>query len=322
MSATELERKSSTVDRINRLKLPIRAVPFSIHASATNAPANNGGPLHLYPGKPLAGLVGPSLLGPIPSEAPMNARSLIPRNLLVLAALPLLFPLSADAQRMGQPGAGIPVDPVAQALEHRDALELSADQLAALNGFQADAAARTAEARARVEAWRAEMETRREAVREQPQGERRQDRLTPDPELRDALRLLQEERLAARELLNSTLTVDQMRRLQAELRRDRGAMARMAPRSVRPGRDTGIRAPAARAPAARAPGARAPGVRTPVRAPARFQDAPARLQAAPAFRAGFQAGLRAGFRTAQRPVLQRRLLRDGRDVRMQRFERR
>lgn len=242
----------------------------------------------------------------------MNTLSLIPRSLLLLAALPLLFPLSADAQRMGQPGAVMQVDPVAQALEHRDELELSAAQLAALNGFQADAAARTADARALVEASRAEMETRREAMREQARGERRPDRLSPAPELRDALRLLQEERLAARELLNSTLTVDQMRRLQAELRSDRAEMARVEPRGVRP---------------VRAPGVRALGVRAPSRAPARFRSAPARLQTAPAFRAGLRAGLRvgreagfrAGFRTAQRPAFQRRQLGD---VRMQRLERR
>ena len=249
----------------------------------------------------------------------MNVLSLISRSFLLLAAFPVLFPLSADAQRVGQRGPVNMVDPVAQALEHRDKLGLSADQLATLDRFRADAEARTAEARIRVEAWRAGMEARqearqearrdarREAMREEPRGERQQESLTPDPELRDAMRLLQEEHRSARELLNATLTVDQMRRLQAEvraeLRGDRADVARMAPRGMAPRGERQMRAP---------------GVRAPTRTPARFEGAAMRLQTTPAFRAGFMAG----FSSAQRPAVQRRQARAVRDARMPRFERR
>jgi hypothetical protein len=136
-----------------------------------------------------------------------------PGLFLLSAALLLLLPVSADAQRQGPRGPAAPADPVAAALERGEALGLSSDQVAALQGFRTEAEARTAAARALLEARRAEMPT----PGQRPRPERRQERIAPDPELRDAMRLLQQERQAARELLNTTLTVDQMRRLQADL---------------------------------------------------------------------------------------------------------
>ncbi len=171
----------------------------------------------------------------------MNTTGFTPYRSGALALAVLLLPSLALAQGPGPRGGmgggmGMPLagaDPVAVAIDEAEALGLSSEQTQRLRAFHTEAEARTAPARARLQPLMEEMQARREAMRE---GSAREGarRMGPgarmgggdeefrarmqDPEVRAAMETLTSARQEGMSLLQSTLTVEQMRNLQGILR--------------------------------------------------------------------------------------------------------
>jgi hypothetical protein len=188
---------------------------------------------------------------PNPNTLEVTMKTVL-RPLLLLAATAVLAapPILAqepdpDARRapgamgMMRGGMDMMTDPLETALEQAETLGLSVEQVTRLEGFHQVSQERTAQAREVVTRHHEEMRTRMEERREEgteprmrrgPRSGGEAMRSQMDPELREAMSLLRQERQNAQEELRAALTGEQFRALQQHLRGDRpGTAGRRAP---------------------------------------------------------------------------------------------